>query len=296
MSEGQIDSMLNTSSHNTIAIRADSAATVIEPRNRLGWPDFGELYRFRELLFILTLRDIKVRYKRAYIGLAWAFIQPLLTLFVFSMLFGRLAKLPSENLPYPVFAMAALLPWQLFSRSMTQASNSLISMQAMMTKTYFPRLIAPLAELLSCLPDFFIALGLLGLVMAWFGIMPGAAVLFLPILIFLVLLTSFAISLWLAALNIEYRDIQFALPFVVQLWMYATPVVYSITSVPDKWTWLIAINPMTLMVEGFRWSILGKPWALATTGVLISGLSIVLLLITGLRYFDRVQRTFADRI
>lgn len=288
--------MPNTSSHIATAMHADSAATVIEPHNRLGWPDFGELYRFRELLFILTMRDIKVRYKRAYIGVAWAFIQPLLTLVVFSLLFGRLAKLPSENLPYPVFAMAALLPWQLFSRSLTQASNSLVSMQGMMTKTYFPRLIAPLAELLSCLPDFFIALGLLGLVMAWFGTVPGTAVLLLPILILLVLLTSFAISLWLAALNIEYRDIQFALPFLVQLWMFATPVVYSVTSVPDKWTWLIALNPMTLVVEGFRWSLLGKPWALATSDIVISGLSIVFLLITGLRYFDKVQRTFADRI
>lgn len=262
----------------------------------MGWPDFGELWRFRELLLILTLRDINVRYKRAYIGVAWAFIQPFLTLVVFSLLFGRLAKLPSESLPYPVFAMAALLPWQLFSRSLTQASNSLVSMQGMMTKTYFPRLIAPLAELLSCLPDFFIALGLLALVMAWFGLVPGHEVMLLPILMLLVLLTSFAISLWLAALNIEYRDVQFALPFLAQLWMFATPIVYSITSVPEEWRWLIALNPMTLVVEGFRWSLLGKPWVLAISDIVISGLSVVAFLITGLRYFDKVQRTFADRI
>ena len=288
--------MSTISTQVATALHKDLAATVIEPHNRLGWPDFSELWRFRELLIILTMRDIKVRYKRAYIGVAWAFIQPFLTLIVFSMVFGRLAKLPSENIPYPVFAMAALLPWQLFARSLTQASNSLVSMQGMMTKTYFPRLIAPLAELFSCLPDFFIALGLLALVMAWFSTIPGTAILLLPVLILLVLLTSFAISLWLAALNIEYRDVQFALPFLAQLWMFATPVVYSITSVPDKWTWLIALNPMTLVVEGFRWSLLGKPWVLANSDIAISVLSVVLLLITGLRYFDKVQRTFADRI
>jgi lipopolysaccharide transport system permease protein len=192
--------------------------------------------------------------------------------------------------------MAGLLPWQLFSRALTQASSSLVSMQGMMTKTYFPRLIAPLSEILACLPDFFISLVLLALVMAWYGVIPGYGAFLLPLLILLAVVTSLSVALWLAALNIEYRDVQFALPFLAQLWMYATPVVYSLTSIPEKWLWLIALNPMTVVVEGFRWALLGKPWVLSTTDILVSMVSVVFFLVTGLRYFDKVQRTFADRV
>jgi lipopolysaccharide transport system permease protein len=278
--------------HNT-----DSSSTsVIMPKTRLGWPDFGELWRFRELLLVLTVRDIKVRYKRASIGVAWAFLQPFLTLVVFTLIFGKLANIPSEGLPYAVFAMAGLLPWQLFSRGLTQASSSLVSMQGMMTKTYFPRLIAPLSEILACLPDFFISLVLLAGVMTWYGVVPGYAVFLLPLLILLAVITSLSLALWLAALNIEYRDVQFALPFLAQLWMYATPVVYSLTSVPEQWRWLVVLNPMTAVVEGFRWGLSGKPWILSPIDFLISAVSVVFFLVTGLRYFDKVQRTFADRV
>lgn len=270
--------------------------TKIEPRNRLGWPDLGELWRFRELLGVLTLRDIKVRYKRASIGIAWAFLQPFLTLIVFTLIFGKMAKMPSEGLPYAVFAMAGLLPWQLFSRALTQASSSLVSMQGMMTKTYFPRLIAPLSEILACLPDFFISLVLLAGLMAWYEVVPGYAALLLPLFILLAVITSLSLALLLAALNIEYRDVQFALPFLAQLWMYATPVVYSINSVPEQWRWLIALNPMTPVVEGFRWALLGKPWILSPIDITISLASVILFLVIGLRYFDKVQRTFADRV
>ncbi len=245
---------------------------------------------------MLTIRDIKVRYKRASIGIAWAFIQPFLTLVVFTLIFGKLARVPSENLPYAVFAMAGLLPWQLFARALTQASSSLVSMQGMMTKTYFPRLIAPLSEILACLPDFFISMVLLAFVMAWYGVVPGYGVLLLPLLILLAVITSLSLALWLAALNIEYRDVQFALPFIAQLWMYVTPVVYSLTSVPEQWRWLVALNPMTAVVEGFRWVLLGKPWVLSPIDFSVSTLSVIFFLVTGLRYFDKVQRTFADRV
>jgi lipopolysaccharide transport system permease protein len=262
----------------------------------LGWPDPRELWRYRELILALAARDIQVRYKRAAIGVAWALVQPLLTLVVFTLIFSRLANVPTEGVPYPVFAMAALLPWQFFQRSLTQASGSLVVMQGMLTKIYFPRLVAPLAEIAACLPDFAISLMLLFGVMAWYGAVPTVWIVTIPLLTLLVLVTAFAMSLWLSAISIEFRDVQIALPFLVQLWMFATPVAYPLSVVPLDWQWLMALNPMTIVVESFRCVLLGKTWVLSTGSTVISVLSMVALLIGGLLYFEKVQRTFADRI
>lgn len=270
--------------------------TIIQARPHLGWPDFRELWKFRELLLVLTARDIKVRYKQTAVGILWAALQPFLTMVVFTLIFGKMARLPSEGLPYAVFAMAGLLPWQLFARALMQGSFSLVHMQAMMTKVYFPRLIAPLAEILAGLVDFAIAFVILLGIMAWYGTVPGPQVVALPAFVLLAIVTSLAVALWLSAVNVEYRDVQYALPFVTQLWMFATPVVYPLSVVPNEWRWLLMLNPMTIVVEGFRWSLLGKIWAIDPTNVVISFLCISIVLVLGLRHFDRVQRTFADRV
>lgn len=271
-------------------------SVIIEPNAKFGLSTLKELWRYRELLMVFSMRDIRIKYKRAAIGVAWAVIQPALTLVVFTLIFGKLAKVPSDGLPYPVFVMAGLLPWQLFARSLTQASSSLVSMQSIMTKVYFPRLIAPLSEILSCLPDFIITFALLLAVMGWYGVVPGARLVLLPALILLLVLTSLALALWLASLNIEFRDVQFALPFLAQLWMFATPIVYSLNSVPEKWRWILALNPMTFVVEGFRFALLDKPWTLGFTELAASCTAVVFFLVSGLRYFDKVQRTFADKV
>jgi lipopolysaccharide transport system permease protein len=274
----------------------DDKTTVIRARPNLSWPDFGELWKFRELLLVLTFRDIKIRYKQTAIGILWAGLQPFLTMVVFTLIFGKVAKMPSEGLPYAVFTMTALMPWQFFARALMQGSFSLVHMQAMMTKVYFPRLIAPLAEIMAGLVDFAIAFIILLGIMAWYGIVPGPQIVALPAFVLLAIVISLAVALWLSAINIEYRDIQYALPFVTQLWMFATPVVYPVSVVPDQWRWLLMLNPMTIVVEGFRWSLLGKGWVLTPINITISFLCISIVLIFGLRYFDRVQRTFADRV
>ncbi len=268
----------------------------IEPSR--GWAPLHlrALWAYRELLVFLSWRDVKVRYKQAALGLAWAVLQPLLTVAIFSVIFGRLARLPSDNIPYPVFSFVALLPWQLFAGALTRAGNSLVSNAALLTKVYFPRLIIPLSAVVVGLIDFavsfVIALGL----MAAYGIWPTWRIIWVLPLLLLALLTALAVGLWLAALNVQYRDVQQSIPFLVQAWMYASPVAYSIDVIPAHGVWRIiyGLNPLTGVIQGFRWALLGgNPPDLI---MLVSVVVVILLLISGLYYFRRMERTFADTV
>ena len=269
--------------------------TVIEPPR--GWAplELGEVWKFRELLLFLTWRDIMIRYKQTALGAAWAILQPVLTMLVFSIIFGGLAKLPSNGVPYPIFTFAALLPWQLFAFALTNSSNSLVDDQKLISKVYFPRLVIPLSSVIAGLVDFAIAfLVLIGL-MAWYGIHLTPAILLLPVFLLLALTSAMAVGLWLSALNVQYRDIRYVVPFLTQFWMYATPIAYSSELIPQKWLWLYSLNPMTGVVEGFRWAILGKS-NLDPVSLGISAAVVVVLLIGGLYYFKRMEASFADVI
>lgn len=268
---------------------------VIEPPK--GWQalNLREIWRFRELLYFLAWRDIKLRYRQTALGAAWAILQPLLTMVLFSVIFGQLAKLPSEGLPYPVFTYTALLPWQLFATALTSASNSLVVNQNLISKIYFPRLIMPFSSILAGLLDFAIAFLVLVGMMVFYRIVPTWGVLVLPLLVLLAVLTSLSVGLWLSALNVRYRDIRYVLPFLTQFWMYATPIAYSAGLVPGKWRWLYSLNPMTGVVEGFRWALLGKA-SLDLPQVLLSAGIVLVLLVSGLFYFKRTEATFADVI
>jgi len=252
-----------------------------------------DVWAYRELLYFLVWRDIKVRYKQTALGAAWAIIQPVMTMVVFSVFFGRLAKVPSDGIPYPVFAFAALLPWQLFAFSLTESSNSLVGSQNLITKVYFPRLVIPLASVLAGVVDFGIAfLVLLGLLI-FYGIKPTAAVVWLPLFVLLALATALSVGLWFSALNVKYRDVRYTIPFLTQLWMFATPVAYSSTLIPQPWRAWFGLNPMAGVVEGFRWALLGKSGG--PGGLLWVSVAAVLLLLTGgLFYFRRMESTFAD--
>jgi len=269
--------------------------TVIVPPK--GWAplQLGELWKFRELLFFLTWRDIKVRYKQTALGATWAVLQPVLTMIVFSIIFGGLAKLPSEGIPYPIFTFTALLPWQLFAFALTQSSNSLVGSQNLISKVYFPRLVVPFSSVLAGLVDFAIAFFVLVGLMAFYGIGLTPAVLLLPLFLLLALASAMAVGLWLSAFNVKYRDIRYVVPFLTQFWMYATPIAYSSSLIPEKWRWLYSLNPMTGVVEGFRWAILGKS-SLDLFSLGISACAVVALLVGGLYYFKRMETSFADII
>lgn len=268
-----------------------------------GWAlvDLDELWRYRELIGFLAGRDIKVRYKQAVLGVAWAVLRPLLTMLVFNVLFGLLmgkhGKPTIAGIPYAVSAYCALVPWQLFASSLTQSGNSLVSNKELLTKVYFPRLIMPLAPILAALVDFGIAFVVLVVMMVWYGVVPSLAVLTLPLFVLLAIMTSLAVSLWLSALNALYRDVRHALPFLVQLWMYVSPVVYTTESImrgqPQWLRVLYGLNPIAGVVEGFRWALLGSPRP--PTAILFASCSVVLTgLLGGLLYFGRMERTFAD--
>jgi lipopolysaccharide transport system permease protein len=273
----------------------DHTTVLITSRKSWGFPDIGELWGFRELIWILVTRDIKIRYKQTAIGVLWAILQPLLTMVVFTVIFGKLGGLPSDNLPYPVFVMTALLPWQLFSKALTQGSTSMVTMGGMMGKIYFPRLIAPLSSILSGLVDFAISFGILIALMVWYGVYPGWEVVLAPVFILLALASALAIALWLSAINAKYRDVQQAMPFLTQIWMFVTPVIYPTSMIPDNWKWLFMLNPMVSVIDGFRWSLLGiRPPDM--TSLIVSSLSIVVLTIGGLVYFARFEKDFVDRL
>lgn len=267
---------------------------VIEPQR--GWTsvELLDLWRYRELLFFLTWRDIKIRYKQTVLGAAWAILQPLFTMVVFSVIFGTLAGLPSDGIPYPIFTFTALLPWQLFAFSLTNSSNSLINSQNLISKVYFPRLIIPIASVLPGLVDFAIAFLVLAGMMVYYQVTISIRLLALPVFILLALMTALSVGLWLSALNVKYRDVRYAVPFLTVLWQYGSPIAYSSSLIPDQWQVLYGLNPIAGVVEGFRWALLGS----GEVGSLlwVSVLIVILLLVSGLIYFRRMEDTFADVI
>jgi lipopolysaccharide transport system permease protein len=266
---------------------------IIRPSTGFLKLNLGEVWRYRELLYFLVWRDIKVRYKQTALGAAWAILQPVMTMVVFSIFFGRLAKVPSDGVPYPIFAFTALLPWQLFAFALSESSNSLVLNQNLITKVFFPRLVVPMASVLAGLVDFAIAFVVLLGMMLYYGIVPTRAIAVLPLFVLLAVMTALSVGLWLSALNVKFRDVRYTIPFLTQLWMFATPVAYPSSLVPQQWRALYGLNPMAGVVEGFRWVLLGKT---AAPGPLlwVSIGAVIVLLAGGLIYFRRTESTFAD--
>jgi lipopolysaccharide transport system permease protein len=268
---------------------------VITIRPPKGWAplDLREFAGAYELLYFLVLRNLKLRYKQTVLGAAWAVLQPLLTMAVFTVIFGRLARLSSDGLPYPVFALAALVPWIYFANALTQAGNSLVDQQQLLTKVYFPRLLLPLAAVIAALLDLVISFALLLVVLAWYGIMPSARLLAAPTFALLAAASALAPGVWLAALNVRYRDVRYIIPFLVQIWLFATPVAYSSGLVPERWRLLYGLNPMVGVVDGFRWMV--APAGHAPRASLAAAAAAVAIVLTaGLFFFRRVERAFAD--
>jgi lipopolysaccharide transport system permease protein len=276
-----------------VRVSVELPVTVIEPSK--GWVSLrlGALWRFRELLYFLIWRDVKVRYKQTLLGAAWAILQPLLTMIVFSIFFGKLARMPSDGVPYPLFAYVALVPWTFFANGLTLSSNSLVSNQTLLRKVYFPRLVIPVSAVASGLLDFAIAFVVLLGLAARYGVTPTANMLWLPVLVLLALVTALGVGLWFAALNVLYRDIQYVVPFLVQVWLYATPIVYPSSLVPERWRTLYALNPMVGVVEGFRWTLLGTGTAPGPM-ILVSAAAAVATLVGGLFFFRRMEKSFSD--
>jgi lipopolysaccharide transport system permease protein len=266
----------------------------IEPSSTWLKVPLKDLWRYRELLYFLTWRDIKIRYRQTALGAAWAVLQPFLTMVVFSIFFGRLGNIPSDGIPYPIFSYAALLPWQYFQSSLAISANSLVGNANLITKVYFPRLIIPISATFSGLVDFAIAFSILILLMIYFQIQPTLGVLLLPVFLLLALITALGVSLWLSALNVKYRDVRYVVPFLTQFWFFATPVAYPSSMLDEPWRTLYGLNPMVGVVEGFRWALLDSnpPGPMLILSAVIS----ILLLISGLLYFNRMEKTFADVI
>lgn len=267
--------------------------TVVEPSR--GWINLRlrDLWEYRELLYFLTWRDIKVRYKQTALGAAWAVIQPFCTMVVFSLFFGRLAKVPSDDIPYPIFSYAALVPWTFFAQGLTQSSNSLVGSSHLITKVYFPRLVIPISSVLSGLVDFVIAFVVLIGMMFYYDLYPSGAIVFLPGLLLLALTTALGVGLWLSALNVKYRDVRYTVGFLTQFWLFATPIAYPSSLLSEPWRTIYAINPMVGVVEGFRWALLGTRTAPGPI-VAVSALVAIALLVGGAFYFRRMEKTFAD--
>jgi lipopolysaccharide transport system permease protein len=275
-----------------MSIDPSNPVTRIRPTG--GWRaiDLGELWRYRELLYFLAWRDIKLRYKQTALGVAWAVLQPLATMLVFSLFFGKLGNMKFDGPYYPLFVMAALLPWQLFAYSLTQASNSLVSEQRLITKVYFPRLIVPFSSVLAGLADFLVTFVLLLGMMAYYGQVPTWAILALPAFVAFAVVAALSVGLWLSALTVRYRDFRYTLPFLTQFWLFATPVAYSSSIIPPAYRPLYGLNPMAGVVDGFRWCLLGTepPGGLMVVSVLV----VAAMFVGGLFYFRRLERTFAD--
>ncbi len=274
---------------------AEPNVPVLRIQPSKGWVALrlGELWEYKELLYFLTWRDVKVRYKQTALGAAWAILQPVLTMVVFSLFFGKLAKMPSDGVPYPIFSFAGLVPWSLFVYGLTQSSNSLVGSGHLLKKVYFPRLIIPISSVLSGVVDFVLAFAVLVVMMLFYGIIPTINVVFLPIFVLLALVTSLGIGLWLSAVNVRYRDVRYAVPFLTQIWMFLTPIAYPSSLLSEPWRSLYALNPMVGVVEGFRWALLGGN--LDHGGVFaVSGIAALGLLVSGAYYFRRMEKTFAD--
>jgi lipopolysaccharide transport system permease protein len=268
--------------------------TVIEPPSIKRRINLTELWQYRELAWMMTLRDIKVRYKQTVLGVAWAVIQPLTSMLIFTFIFGRLAKIPSDGFPYPVFVFSGLLAWNFFSTAVSSGGMSTLAASNLISKVYFPRLIIPLSSIGVSVIDFLVALFLLVVIMAFYSISPNWQLVLFPFFFFGLAVVAVGMSTWLAAITVVYRDFRFVVPFMLQIWMYITPVIYPLSFIPEKWRWLTYLNPVSGWVAGLRSSILGTP--IDWIGVAVScGLTIVILML-GLRYFERSERRFADVI
>lgn len=265
---------------------------IIRPPRKWVPVDLHELWTYRELITSFTLRDIKLRYKQTGLGIAWAVLQPVLTMLIFTVFFGGLAKIPSDGVPYPLFVFAALLPWTLFAEGLTRSTTSMVTNANIMTKVYFPRLIMPISSIISPLVDFAISFIILVAMMIYFGFMPTANIFFLPLFLLLALATSLGIGLWLSALNVKYRDFQYTVPFLIQIWMFASPVVYASSLVPESLRVWYGLNPMAGVIEGFRWALLGA--GAPSAMVLVSLGMVILLLVSGMFYFRRMEQYYAD--
>jgi lipopolysaccharide transport system permease protein len=274
-----------------------AAPTIVRIEPPRGWLDLrlGELWAYRELLYFFVWRDVKVRYKQTVIGVAWVVLQPLLTMGVFTLFFGRLAKLPSDGLAYPVFYFCALVPWNYFATALQSCTSVVVDNQRVITKVFFPRLVLPLSAVVSGLVDFAIGFVVLGIVLGFYGIRPGLAALWLPVLLLLAVLTALGVGLWMSALNALYRDVKYVVPFLIQFWMFASPVAYPSSLVPQRWRWLYGMNPMAGVIDGFRWALTGHgqppgPLLLASSGM------VVVVVMGGLFFFQRMEGAIADRV
>lgn len=271
--------------------------TITEIRPDRGWfdLDLGAVWRYRELLGVLVMRDLQVLYKQALLGAGWAILQPVFAVIIFSIIFGYIVKMPSEGVPYPLFAFAGVLPWTYFAEAVRRSGTGLVTDSELVRKVYFPRLIMPLANVISPLVDFCIAFLVLLVMMAFYGIAPSWKMLVIPPLMMIAVLLSLSIGLWLAPINVRFRDIKHTLPFIIQIWMYASPIVYPLSMVPQEWQALYALNPMVGVIEGFRWAVFdrGEPNMMALG---VGGIIITLLMVGGLIFFRRMERTFADVI
>lgn len=274
---------------------AEPESIVIEPSR--GWValHLGDLWRYRGLLYFLVWRDVKVRYKQTALGAAWAILQPTATMIIFTVFMGKLAKIPSDSIPYPLFAFSGLLPWQLFSFALVECSNSLIANKQLITKVFFPRLVVPTASILTGLVDFGAASLVLIALMVHYGRLPTIGLVFLPLLLVFTLMAALAVGLWLAALNVQYRDVRYTIPFLTQLWLYSTPIAYPTSLVPERWRYLFGLNPMAGVVEGFRWALFGTTPHLGPM-MAVSVATVILLLIGGLAYFRHMEKYFADLV
>jgi lipopolysaccharide transport system permease protein len=287
---GQIAAPVSTADSTQVEER------VIAARRGFIAIDFGELWAYRELFVFLAWRDVLIRYKQTVIGIAWAVVRPIVTTVVFTVVFGVLAKLPSGGVPYPVLSMAALLPWQFFANSLTESSNSLVANANMISKIYFPRAVMPASAILSGLVDFAICFVLLGMLMAWYGVVPGRELVYLPFFMMLAIACALGTGLWLSALNVRYRDVRHIVPFIVQFGLYVSPVGFSSAVVPHRWRILYSLNPMVSVIDGFRWSLLGARVPLDLPALAVSASVAVVLLLSGASFFRQVESSFADHI
>jgi lipopolysaccharide transport system permease protein len=290
-----IQSPMASSTSNALKSKNDPQVVFIKPSK--GWVSLNlrALWDYRELLYFLTWRDIKVRYKQTVLGAAWAILQPLTTMLIFSLFFGRLVKVPSDGIPYPLFAFAALVPWTFFANGLNQSSNSLISSANLLKKVYFPRLAIPVATVLAGVVDFVLAFVVLLLLIAFYRVTPTINIVWTPLLLALAFVTSLGVGLWMSALNVKYRDVRYVVPFLIQIWMFATPVAYPSSLLSQPWRTIYGLNPMVGVVEGFRWALLGANTA---PGLMVaaSAVAALLILITGAFYFRYMEKTFADLV
>ena len=286
---------MNTDSSVEIQSAPASDVPVLRIKPSVGWVSLrlSDLWLYRELLYFLTWRDIKVRYKQTVLGVLWAILQPLLTMLIFTLIFGRVAKIPSDGIPYPLFSFSALVPWTLFATGLSQSSNSLVTSANLIKKVYFPRLAVPIATILASAVDFCLAFAVLLIMMGFYRVAPTIHVIWLPFFLLLTFCTSLGVDLWASAMNVKYRDVRYVIPFVVQFWLFATPIAYPSSVLSKRWQLIYGVNPMAGVVEGFRWALIGKgtaPGPMLAVSALIS----LTILVTGAFYFRRMEKTFAD--